>query len=269
MTFRCEDLRDFGVVLVPPSSPDYEPLFADIQRRVDRPLEKRETSAILLNDSEKSIAAIDAVWRYEDIAGRTFNGAQKTTGDSLLLPFSIPAQHMKIMVYRTAILPGSRRYLGEQGIAGDNTDVRGPESDEVWKGGCISGSGGGHCTPALPIKSVTLILDGVFFLDGEFAGPNRWKLSEKVTKEAKSVVDVATIARAGRNRGIATAEILREIKELTGPTPKLPPVSGKPMQRRAYQIKLNRRSMGDEGTVDWLASMTDTPLPEFRRRVTL
>ncbi len=55
MTFRCEDLPDFGLVLVPPSSPDYEPLFADIQRRVDHSLEKRETSAILVNQSEKSI----------------------------------------------------------------------------------------------------------------------------------------------------------------------------------------------------------------------
>jgi hypothetical protein len=162
VAFQCEDLRDFGVVLVPPNSPDYEPLFADIQRRADHPLEKRETSAILVNQSEKPIAAIDAVWRYEDIAGRTFNGAKITTGDHLLLPFSVPPAHMKMMVYRTAILPGSRRYLGEEGLAGDNTDIRGPEPDEVWKGGCISGLGGGHCTPAFPIKSVTLILDGVF-----------------------------------------------------------------------------------------------------------
>jgi hypothetical protein len=71
VTFQCEDLSDFGLVLVPPSSPDYEPLLAEIQRRVEYPLEKRETSAILLNDRGKSIAAIDAVWRYEDIAEHT------------------------------------------------------------------------------------------------------------------------------------------------------------------------------------------------------
>jgi len=82
-------------------------------------------------------------------------------------------------------------------------------------------------------------------------------------------MDVATVARAGRDRGIAIAEILRQVKELTGPTPKLPPVLGKPMQERAYEIKLNRRLIGDERTVDWLASMTNTPLPDFRRRVTL
>jgi hypothetical protein len=277
VTFQCEDLRDFGVVLIPPSSPDYEPLFADIQRRVDHPLEKRETSAILVNQSEKSVAAIDAVWhyigaiwRYEDLAGRTFDGTRLTTGHRLLLPFSVPAEHMKIMFYRMAILPGSRRYLSEHGIgiAGDNSDVREPEHDEVRRGGCISGFGGGHCTSALPIKSVTLILDGVFFLDGEFAGPNRNGLWEKVIKEATSVMDVAKIARDGRDRGIATAEILREIEELTGPPTKHPAAPGKTMQRRAYQIELNRRLMGDERTVDWLVSMASTPLPDYQRRVT-
>lgn len=116
---------------------------------------------------------------------------------------------------------------------------------------------------------MTLILDGVFFLDGEFAGPNRNGLWEKVTKEAKSVMDVATIARAGRDRGIATGDILHEIEELTGPPTKRPPAPGKTMQRRAYQIKLNRHSIGDERTVDWLASMTNTPLPDYRRRLTL
>jgi len=69
-------------------------------------------------------------------------------------------------------------------MVGDNTDVRGPKPDEVWKGGCISGIGGGGYNPGLPIKSVTLILDGVFFLDGGFAGPNRSGLWEQVTKEA-------------------------------------------------------------------------------------
>jgi hypothetical protein len=189
MTFQCEDLPNFGLVLVPPSSPDYEPPFAEIARRVECPREKRETSAILVNNSD---------------------GARLATGYGLLLPFSASAAALKIMTYRTAILPGSRRYLWEHGIAGDNTDVRGPEHDEVWKGGIIfgSGTGGGHCTPALPIKSVTLILHGVFFLDGEFAA----------------------IARAGRDRGIATVEILREIEEPTGPPPKHPPAPGKTMQ---------------------------------------
>ena len=272
MTFQCEDLRDFGLVLVPPSSPDYEPLLAEIQRRVECPPEKRETSAILINQSEKSIAAIDAVWRYEDLEGRTFDGARITTGDGLLLPFSTPAAALKLMVYRTAILPGSRRYLWEHGIAGDNTDVRGSQHDEVWEGGIIFGSaaGGGHCTPALPVKSVTLILDGVFFLDGEFAGPNRGGLWEKVTEEAKSVMDVATIARAGRDHGVATADILREIEEVTGPPPERPPAPRLgPVPRRAYLIKLNRRSMGDERTVDWLASLTDTTLPKYRRSATV
>src|SRR5580658_5716100 len=37
MTFRCEDLRSAGLVLVPVTSPDYDALLADIQNRIDHP----------------------------------------------------------------------------------------------------------------------------------------------------------------------------------------------------------------------------------------
>jgi hypothetical protein len=211
MMFQCEGLRDFGLVLVTSSSPDYEPLFADIQRRADHPLEKRETSAIR-------------------ISGHTADNWRP-----IALAIFGPAERRKMMIYRNAILHGSRRHLGERGIAGDNTDVREPEPDEVWKGGCISGGpGGGRCVSTLPIKSVTLILDGVLFLNGEFAGPNRSGLWERVTNEARSVTDVAMIARGGRDCGIGAAEILREIEELTGPPTEHPPAPRQALQRRAH-----------------------------------
>jgi hypothetical protein len=38
MEFYCEDLPLHGVVLIPPSSPDYDSLLADIQRRIDHPV---------------------------------------------------------------------------------------------------------------------------------------------------------------------------------------------------------------------------------------
>jgi hypothetical protein len=34
MEYRCEDLPQYGVVLLPPSSPKYSGLFADIQDRL-------------------------------------------------------------------------------------------------------------------------------------------------------------------------------------------------------------------------------------------
>jgi hypothetical protein len=39
MEFRCEDLRQFGVVLIPPSAPEYDAPLSDIRWRVDHPVE--------------------------------------------------------------------------------------------------------------------------------------------------------------------------------------------------------------------------------------
>jgi len=35
MTFRCDDLRENGLILVPNTSPEYDPLLEDIQRRIE------------------------------------------------------------------------------------------------------------------------------------------------------------------------------------------------------------------------------------------
>lgn len=107
MNFHCEDLQSAGLVLVPPSSPDCQPLLKDIQDRIDHPSrevaaipeqirsfivgkispEKRDTSAILLNRSGKSIAALELVWRFEDADGRSYaHPWMNTFGKALLLP---------------------------------------------------------------------------------------------------------------------------------------------------------------------------------------
>jgi hypothetical protein len=48
--------------------------------------------------------------------------------------------------------------------------VGAPEEDEVWRGGFISADGGSSTRIREFVKST---LDGVFFADGGFAGPNQ------------------------------------------------------------------------------------------------
>jgi hypothetical protein len=43
----------------------------------------------------------------------------------------------------------------------------------AWRGGGIgSGGGGSNSTDSYGLRSVVLVIDGVFFVDGEFIGPN-------------------------------------------------------------------------------------------------
>jgi hypothetical protein len=110
MEFHCEDLPQFGVVLVPPSSPEYDRLLADIQWRINHPVEgspplpesirprileeDRETSAILLNRSQHGIAAIQQIWNFQEVNGRNYTSSiGGGSNPSVLLPFGFPRRY--------------------------------------------------------------------------------------------------------------------------------------------------------------------------------
>src|ERR1700691_2740429 len=125
MEFLCEDLRQFGVELIPPSAPEYDRLLADIRWRVDDPVEgspplldwmrgriedeDREASAILVNRSPFGIAAIQQVWGFRESGGRTYTHSTGpgANNPSILLPYGLPAQSLKLRGYWDVILPGS------------------------------------------------------------------------------------------------------------------------------------------------------------------
>lgn len=300
MNFLCEDLPKHRLVLVPPASEDYDPLLADIQRRLADPIdgspplperlrprispEDRPTSAILLNRSSKAIAALQVVWRFETETGRSYRHSEgMLSPQGLLLRFgrSDDAQ-FKLYGYWHTILPGSKRYLGESGMVGDNTDVRPPAPDEKWRGGIIGGTGRGGGNSRDPIRQVTLMLDGVFFLDGEFVGPNAERLFEQTVAEAESHLMVARIAQEGHNKGLRPGDILAEIERATGPAPERPPMDlafrnpgasqeefrRAALQTAAFQLAMRRRfpqAPDEEQTVFMVMAWNDTVLPHFRK----
>jgi hypothetical protein len=295
MEFRCEDLPQHGVVLIPPTSPEYDPLLADIQRRLDHPVagspppfpeswrpriskENRAKSAILVNRSPRAIALIQQVWTFEDASGRKAGSSSIGSGwnPSVLLPFGLPEKNLKLYGYWHVILPGSKRYLNARGEqAGDNSDVRPPVGDEVWSGGIAGGRGGGG-DRAMQIDKVTMTLDGVFFADGGFAGPNRNGLWEQVVHTAAAHTQVAAIARQGHDDGVPAGKILAQIADLTGPPPERPSMMrphetnpdghrGAALGRIAWQLDSIRKHQGDDATVIMLLSWNDTKLPHFHK----
>jgi len=285
MDFVCEDLPQYGLPLAPPTAPDYPALLDDIQRlgqsvnAGDRP-----TSAILLNKSSQSIASLTVVWRFETAGGRSFRHAYgMLSKPALLLPFGESAPSLKIHAYCDTILSGSKRYLAESGIAGFNTDVRPPASDEQWPedaGGTGNVSGwetwSGARTPAGdPVERIVLVLDGVFFQDGGFVGPNREKLFEKTIGDAEAHPLVGKIARDGHNKGADPAQILAQIEKATGPEPEsFDPVGPNPtvddlrqweLQKIAYEFSHGRKVLSAEQLVYATMLWTDAVVPNFRR----
>lgn len=233
-----EGLPRHGVVLVPPSSPDYDLLLADIQRRTtgtqselpsamvkfmpklsDSP---RETSAVLLNKNEKTILGLQVDWVFETVGGRRYRHARQLISPRfLLLPFEWNDATRKRATYWQAILPSSKRYVGELGMVGVNSDVRPPAPEERINGGGGGGAAGGKAGPwgPDPVKQITVSIDGVFFGDGEFVGPNKGRLFERTVAEAEARVIVARVAREGHKRGLSAEIIFANIEKVTGAAP--------------------------------------------------
>jgi hypothetical protein len=300
VNFRCEDLPKHGLELVPPVSPDYAPLLADIERRLADSVdgsppfpeqfrhrihpEDRATSAILLNKSSEAIAGLYVVWHFETETGRSYRHSQgMLSPQQLLLPFGRSKDpYSRLYAYWHTILPGSKRYLAESGMMGDNTDVRLPAEDEKWRGGMIAGRNRGGGSSPDPVKQVTLVLDGVFFLDGEFVGPDAGRTFDQTIAHAEAHMTVARIARESHDAGLGAAQILAEIEKVTGPAPEHhPPLLAfrnpgssqqefleAALQTIAFQLSMQRRfpqAPDQDQLVSMIMDWNRTVLPHFRK----
>lgn len=189
MAFICEDLAPYGIVLVSQSDEAFPKLLAEIARRPSQSSEgtppvsgsavarvlNHKDCAILVNRAEVAIAHLAYVWSFQQQNGRiTTSSRLPGTQPSLLLPFTmagLPDRFDKIYRYWNTIFPGSKRLLTPGGeCIGDNTDVSTPAEDERWSGGTFGFSHLGRNHDAEPLK---LTIDGIFFVNGGFAGPNQ------------------------------------------------------------------------------------------------
>ena len=159
---------------------------------------------ILCNRSEKPIATLSWIWKFKlqtgDSTGTAFSAASIP---SVLAPFGLDDRLRKLYGYWYVILPGSKRGIRDSSMFGDNTDVRPPKPDELWEGG-IAGSGGGFRHALGPLVSITLALDGVFFLDGGFTGPDTLNSFDRMTAGVDAHLEVAEIAWDNHNKGSLT-----------------------------------------------------------------
>lgn len=239
-----------------------------------------DSSAILHNRASQAMASIAFVWTFSDSKGRVRpHSFLPGTGTSVLLPFNLDERRRKIFAYRNTIFPGSKRAMNSDGsISGDNSDVRAPFEDEIWRGGGF-GFGGGSSTDELePLK---LELDGVFFADGSFAGPNRLGSWECVLFATEAHRECAALVGQARENGDSVAAVFSELQALTGvedeklPPPPPPPLSSRaldpePIRRHerhfvGWTIQQMRRNLGDEGTLAVIEAWAGAAVPNFRK----
>jgi hypothetical protein len=295
----CEDLARYGVVLIPPSSETYFELLADIERRLQARakgsppvgndalsrISEHDTagSAILLNRAPVAIASIAYIWSFRDQNGRTTTGSVSSgTNPSVLLPFAFLNDRMKKFdAYWNTIFPGSKRLLTtDRGSYGDNTDVRAPGADELSSGG-FGGIGGGRRDGTR--EPVKLTLDGIFFVDGGFAGPNQLGAWDQLVAARETFLALAALARQAGETPAAQADFFAHVQRLSGltgserpigsflplPRPPHPPfgpdresIRDYHQQRVARMALMMRDSRGDAAAIAVIAGWQNAPGPE-------
>jgi hypothetical protein len=240
-------------------------------------VEDCESAAILVNRSKKAIVDIDFQWMVS-MRGERRNWSVSSSGARLLDLFVTSVfypENWALQRYLAVILPGSKRLVLSGELVGDNTDVELPPRRDK-PGGWFSVSHGAHRTPPEGARSLTLTLDGIFFEDGEFSGPNRLGAWERVSIRFEVWREVARIARSAHDRGIGSSAALAEIEAYTGAFTDRPQLHllarGNPKEQRivfkslvAARVQNWRRVRSDEEIVLQFSALHDAPWPRLRR----
>ena len=293
--FSCQDIRDRGLRLVSPADSEFGSLLEDIRRRTAAPHPSiavlpwpsipadLEFAAILRNQSGHAIAALALEWRFEEADGRqTAHQIVSAFAKQLLVPHGLAPEFLRMTRYWSSIRPGSKRLLAGAEMFGENTDARAPEPGEIPFGIGLGSSGGaaaGWLPPAGELREVVLAIDGCFFDNGEFVGPNRCRLWEQVCYEAEVMLEIAGMARAGRQRGLNSADVLAEIASFLGPPDDLRlernrtgPGMDEPEQFRetergnlAFWLHHTLEHTGNEATLTQLLAWLEFPCPQLKR----
>jgi hypothetical protein len=291
MALVCDDLADYGVALIQPPAAEYSELLADIETRLQNrppgapPLADNvpaiSASAILVNRSPVAIASVAYIWTFRRENGRTSTHSfSPGTNPSVLLPFGLDERFRAIYAFWHVIFPGSKRLMTSSGfLIGDNTDVRPPVGDELWHGGSFS-FGGGSSGRDEVLEPLKLTLDGVFFVDGGFAGPNRLGSWERTTFAAEACLECAVLAREARSKGTPSDEFFLQVQTHTGQTDELrltpppPSLDSEPDPERirnferqmvGRQVLSMLKHLDGQAIMARVEAWADAPAPKFHR----
>ncbi|HXR77008.1 MAG TPA: hypothetical protein VN737_13600 [Bryobacteraceae bacterium] len=212
------DLAEFGVPFATPKDADFPALLRDIEGRWQM-FEHGAAdgrSAVLINNSGKSIVALAYIWRYKTANGETRISYHSNLSSSMQMDvFSgrIGAVHDA----GSFIMPGSKRLITEDGMYGNNFDVLSADSAHRRGGGVGAGMGRGgwrNRGEDAQYAQIELQLDVVFFDDGLCAGPDDTGLFESVREDLeqqlRTAQQVVQARRSGASWG-AVFEILRPL----------------------------------------------------------
>lgn len=294
----CRGLEEFGVRLFGAADPEFFPRVEVLRKcwqargippephpDVSFPTEQQLAySAVMVNDSDQPI--VGYTLQVQCALDGRICFTYTLTGESSAVFFfgglcgeSLRDRRNERALFDNSIFPQSQRLWYRRHIVGDNSDVaiRPPRE------GCIISLGASDDQRGEPISYV---LDGVFFADGSFAGPDEWGLWDEVVEYFRIRQELATTALAVQEVGGSIAQIyeallavaqpyVRAAEQLPPPPPPPFPTERSPMAdhaRTQARRLIGRRFLPafpglqtPEQAVSMVMRWTHSSPPVFRR----
>jgi hypothetical protein len=213
-TAKYSDLKEFGLEFATPQAVE----FSDVVQAFEEypavlAVASDTPTAVLLNNSGKTILALGYALKYTYRDGRV---------NTIRRPGLFSRKLIEVFTGRAEIprnqfdfiLPGSKRFISEGGIAGDNSDVLPAESRIQEKlslpfDDCL------FMFRSEQIATVELALDLIFFEDGLCVGPDEANLFQIVTGDIAEQITVAREIVEMLERGESVERVSAVLKPLT------------------------------------------------------
>jgi hypothetical protein len=252
------DVAEFGLPLITPGSPRFASMVRDIESRSGPgpsiPPIVPDRAAVLLNQSGRAIVALQFVWRYTTIDGKTRTSRCSTLGSSAQRDV-VTGRTKVARDFGTFILPNSTRLITEQGVFGNNLDVLTPDELPHARGYCGGfGSHGFRGGAADNLATVECVLDLVILEDGLCVGPDESGLFEHLNESLDRQRSAAEEARAALRSGASHGSIFEIIRPLARHHPLEPGIDGKPRHLSSFLQTFGREA---------IHRLIDTSAPEL------
>jgi len=221
---KYQDLREFGLPLVPAGDLRFGDLVRDIEERSQPvwlwPEGDLDPAAVLLNECGRAIVALSYVWRYTNAEGKVRTSICSNLGSSMQMEV-LSGQDPVTRDLGSFILAGSKRLITEEGTFGNNLDVL-PEGFGGRSGVYMGGGGGGggyreHATEG--IERIELCLDLAVLEDGLCAGPDEGGLFESLTRDLERQQTTAQETAESLRKGASAGQIFELLLPLARHTP--------------------------------------------------
>ena len=281
--FNVKDLPEHGISLISPSDPSFEELINRLpQGKTGVSGMSEPFSVFVKNTGDKAVIAYTLKWEFAKADGKVINksmnyatagaltGQTSARGRYIIAPHSA---HFVSLVFDSltgSIDVGSGRGANVNGVALDSEAANyfGDQARErvhVAKLDRLN-------KELAQSTSLTVSVDGVFFADGTFVGPNTTGFFEKVKALQSAKHDLLLEIQSGARKGKAESELFNEVEALTkGPKIRLGPRStiddyyNYHKRRYAAELLRMRKATGGESAIERMLQSLQQGWPELRR----